>query len=127
MEIETYIVIGGIFSIGFVIFHLLFWKIFKWETELRLLNHVNKGIIQVLNLCLTYIFLLFAYISFFHPTELVSSGLGKSILLLISLFWFIRAIEQIYFFGIKNRISIILFIIFILGGLIYLYPFVISL
>lgn len=127
MSIETYIIFGGIFNLGFVIFHLFFWKIFNWEKELRLLNVVNRGIIQILNLCLIFVFLLFSYISFFHTLELTSSGLGISILFFISLFWFLRAIQQIYFYGLKNRISLILFMIFGLGGLIYLYPFLKSL
>jgi hypothetical protein len=123
MSSESYIIIGGAYNLGFVIFHLFFWKIFNWKKELRLLNIVNKGIIQVLNLCLTLIFLLFAYISLFHTAELMTTGLGTAILFFISIFWYLRAKEQIYFFGLKNRISLILFMVFVLGGLIYSYPF----
>jgi hypothetical protein len=124
MSSETYIIIGGAYNLGFVIFHVFFWKIFNWKKELRLLNIVNKGIVQVLNLCLTLVFLLFAYISIFHTTELMTTSLGKTILFFISIFWYLRALEQIYFFGLKNRISLILFMIFVLGGLIYSYPFI---
>jgi len=124
MSVETYIIIGGVFNLGFVIFHLFFWKIFNWKKELRLLNSVNKGIIQTLNLCLTLVFLIFAYISFFYTSDLTSTNLGKALLFSISLFWFLRALEQTYFYGLKKRISLILFMIFILGGMIYLYPFI---
>ena len=124
MDIETYIKIGGVYNLGFVIFHMLFWKIFNWKKELRLLNVVNKGIIQILNLCLTFVFLIFSYISIFHTTELTSTSLGKTLIFSISLFWFLRAIQQMYFYGLKKRISLILFMIFGLGGLIYLYPFI---
>ena len=127
MDIETYIKIGGVYNLGFVIFHLFFWKIFNWKKELRLLNAVNKGIIQILNLCLTLVFLFFSYISLFHTSDLTSTSLGKTILFFISIFWFLRAIQQIYFYGLKNRISLIFFMIFGLGGLIYLYPFLKSL
>ena len=123
MEIKTYIFIGGIYNLGLVIFHLLFWKIFNWKKELRLLNSVNRNTIQVLNIFLTLIFLFFGYISIFHTNELTSTNLGISLLGFFSLFWFLRAFAQIYFYGIKNNFSKILFLVFILGGLLYTYPF----
>lgn len=126
MDFKNYIIIGGYYNLGFAIFHIFFWKIFDWEKQLRLLNSVNKGIMQILNICLTLVFFLFAYLSIFLGDELITTEIGKSILLFISLFWFIRAIAQIYFYGLKNRISLILFLLFFLGTMIYIYPFIIS-
>ena len=123
MDKETYIIIGGVYNLGLVVFHLLFWKIFNWKKELRLLNSVNRNTIQVLNMFLALVFLFFGYISIFHANELTSTNLGISLLGFFSLFWFLRAFAQIYFYGIKNNLSIILFVVFILGGLLYLYPF----
>ncbi len=123
MDIETYIIIGGVYNLGLVIFHLLFWKIFNWKKGLRLLSSVNRNTIQVLNIFLTLVFLFFGYISIFHSNELTSTNLGISLLGFFSLFWFLRAFAQIYFYGIKNNFSIILFMVFILGGLLYIYPF----
>jgi hypothetical protein len=123
MEIKTYIIIGGVYNLGLVIFHLLFSKIFNWKKELRLLNSINRNTIQVLNIFLTLIFLFFGYISIFHTNELTSTNLGISLLGFFSLFWFLRAFAQIYFYGIKNNFSKILFLVFILGGLLYTYPF----
>jgi hypothetical protein len=127
MDNSTYLMVGAFYNLAFAIFHAFFGKIFKWDKQLRLLNFVNKGIIRILNLCLILVFLFFFYISFFHTIELTSTKLGLSTLLFISLFWFIRALEQIYFYGLKNRISLILFLIFIFGGLIYLRPILIKL
>ena len=122
MNSENIIFMGGIYNLGFVVFHIFFWKIFKWNISLRKLNSIDKSTIQVLNISLTLVFLIFAYISIFYSKELVSTNLGKSLLLLISLFWFARAVQQIYFYRLKNKLSILLFIVFICGGLIYLYP-----
>lgn len=126
MDFKYYIVIGGYYNLGFAIFHIFFWKIFDWKIQLRLLKPVNKGIMQILNICLILVFLLFAYVSIFFTEELISTDIGKSILLFIALFWFIRAIVQIYYFGLKNQISLIMFLLFFLGTMIYIYPFVIS-
>jgi hypothetical protein len=123
MSEETYIIIGGIYHIGFIIFHFFFWKIFKWDVTLRKLNSIDRSTIQVLNISLTFVFAFFAYLSINYSAELSSTKLGISTLLFISLFWFFRAIQQIYFYGLKNRLSILLFIIFLFGGIIYSYAF----
>ena len=116
------IIAGGIFNLGFAIFHLMFWQLFHWKKDLALLTPVNRAIMQILNLCLTFIFLAIAYISFFHSAEMASTGLGKSLLIVFSLFWFLRMLEQIIFFGIKNKVSLVLTLVFFVGSVIYTLP-----
>ena len=123
MNLESILFAGGIYNIILIIFHLLFWKLFKWKKDLASLTFINRAVMQVLNLSLTFVFLIFAYISLFHAQELLSTNLGNTLLLLISIFWFLRAIEQIIFFGLKNLTSIMFFVFFLLGSIIYLYPF----
>jgi len=123
MNLESVLFVGGIYNIVLIIFHLTFWKIFKWKKDLASLTFINRAVMQVLNLCLTFVFLIFAYISLFHAQEFLSTNLGNSLLLLISIFWFLRAVEQIIFFGLKNTTSAMFFIFFLLGSIIYLYPF----
>ena len=123
MSINTVLLIGGLYHLGFVLFHLMFWKIFNWKRELRLLNVINRGVMQILNLCLTFVFFIFAYISIFHANELQTTGIGRSLLVFISIFWFLRAVEQVVYFKLKKGRSIVLFITFILGMMIYLYVF----
>jgi len=122
MNDESIILIGGLFNIALVFFHALFWKIFNWKKDLQRMTFTNGNILQILNLSLTFIFIIFAYLSILYNHELVSSELGNSILRLISFFWFFRALQQIYFFGIKSKISFTLFIGFLLGTFIYIYP-----
>ena len=121
MSNETVLFIGGIYNLAFVIFHLLFYKIFNWKKDLARITFINSAIMQVLNYSLTFIFLIFAYLSFFYSKEILTTHLGRVLLLSISLFWFFRAIEQIYFFGLKNKTSIAFFIVFIFGFYIYFY------
>jgi len=118
------LIAGGIFNLAFAIFHILFWKIFNWKTELKKLDFMNSAIMQVLNLCLTFCFLIFAYISFFHHKELLTTSIGKSLLAGISIFWLLRAIEQIIFFGIKHWQSIIFLLVFVGGAILYAIPFI---
>ncbi|NQV19423.1 MAG: hypothetical protein HQ534_12890 [Armatimonadetes bacterium] len=122
---ETLLFIGGFYNLAFAVFHILFWKIFKWKRSLRRLLPMDRAIMQVLNIRLIYIFFVFAYVSIFHQEGLISTQLGKVFIIIISLFWFMRAIEQIIFFGLKNLVSIVFMIISIIGAIFYLIPILI--
>ncbi len=121
MSNETVLIIGGFYNVVLVVFHLLFWKLFNWKKSLKKLLFVDRATMQVLNLALTFVFVIFAYISFFHSNELVTTSLGKSLLKFMSVFWFLRAAYQIIFYGLKNKTSIFFFVYFFCGGVIYLY------
>ncbi|MEE9429985.1 MAG: hypothetical protein V3V16_03025 [Melioribacteraceae bacterium] len=99
MSNEAFLVVGGVYNITLILFHLSFWKIFNWKKDLKRITFINRAIMQVLNLSLTFIFVIFAYVSFFHSYELLTTSLGKTLLLLISIFWFLRAVYQIMFYG----------------------------
>ena len=124
MNADIWILTGGLYCLGFVIFHLTFWKLFKWQEDLTSLTFINRAVMQVLNLSLTFAFFIFGYISLFHAQELQTTSLGTSLLLLISIFWLLRAIQQILFFGLKNKVSLIFFMVFFAGFVIYLFPFI---
>ena len=119
MSSESLLAAGGILTAAFAVFHLGFWKLFRWKTDLAKLTALNRAVMQVLNLCLTFAFVIFAYISFAHASELLDTGLGKSLLLLIAVFWYLRAIEQIWFFGLRKPLSVVFFVVFIAGGSLY--------
>ena len=121
---KTLIIIGGIFGLGFFVFHIFFWKLFDWKKDLSLLTSLNRGVMQVLNLCLMICFLIFAYVSIIHTDALLTTALGNSILFGIGSLWFLRAIMQPVFFGLKNSISIAFFVTFLIGAVIYFVPFI---
>ncbi len=64
---------GGIYNFSFVLFHLLFWKLFNWNMKSNTINSINLKILQILNLCLIFVFIIFAYISVFHTEEMLNS------------------------------------------------------
>lgn len=122
MANDTILILGGIYNLLIAIFHLSFWRIFNWNNDLKSIRFVNRAIMQILNLSLTFVFFIFAYISFSYTYELLITRLGHSIIASISVFWFLRAFMQIAFFGMKNKVSVLIFFIFLIGGIIYLYP-----
>ncbi|NQT62328.1 MAG: hypothetical protein HQ556_05155 [Candidatus Marinimicrobia bacterium] len=119
---EVLIKLGGIYNIVLVIFHLLFWRIFDWKNDLRNLSFLNRAIMQVLNLSLSFVFIIFSYISLAHTNELLSTALGHSLLILMTLFWVARSIEQIVFFKLKHWGSVAFLAFFLVGAVLYAIP-----
>ena len=117
---ETAVVAGSFFHLGFAVFHLFFGRVFSWREDLASLTAVNRAVMQVLNLCLTFVFLVFAYVSAFQTAEITSTSLGRALLALIALFWLLRTIEQVVFFT-RSRLSAGFCVIFLLGALLYGY------
>ncbi len=112
----------ALYNLGFVFFHLSFWKIFQWKKDLTSLTHINRAVMQILNLRLTYVFLVMAFVCFVFQSELTATKLGQMLLIAFSVFWFMRTIEQIVFFGVKNKISLAMTFLFLLGSVIHLLP-----
>lgn len=117
---EILLFIGSLYNLFFAIFHLFFWRLFKWKEDLKRISHINRQIMQIMNLCLIFVFLVMSYVSFFHANELLTTSLGNTLLFAIGLFWLLRAIEQVYFFGFRRLISIIFFVSFLLGSILYI-------
>jgi hypothetical protein len=122
---ETLIIAGGIFTVALIIFHLLFWRIFKWPGTLRSLNPINRATMQVLNISITIIFFIIAYISFVHTNELLSTKLGNTLLVSLSGLWLFRAVQQIAFYKLNQKASIGLTFYFLIGALLYGLPLLI--
>lgn len=119
---ETLIKFGGLYNITLIVFHLLFWRIFNWGEDLRSLTFLNRAIMQVLNISLTFVFGVFAYLSFAYSSELLTSQLGKSLLILMAIFWFLRSLLQPIFFKLSHWGSIAFMVYFFAGGLLYGIP-----
>lgn len=119
---EKLIFVCGIYNLFFMVFHILFWKMFGWEKDLKKLIPHNKAIMQVFDTKLIYVFLIFSSICFLFDNELLETTFGNFILIAISIFWFTRFIEQFLFFDNKSPIEKVLIVILFLGGVIHLLP-----
>ncbi|KXK40199.1 MAG: hypothetical protein UZ09_BCD002000465 [Bacteroidetes bacterium OLB9] len=116
------IYICGFYSLGFALFHIGFWKIFKWNDDLKKLIFANKGIMQILNVQIIYYFLFTAFVCFVFPKELLNTRLGNVFLLGSSLFWLLRTIQQFIFLKTNHYIIHILTVIFIAGTILFALP-----
>ena len=117
--------ICGFYNLTFAVFHLYFWKIFRWKEDLKENSIANRAIIQILNIRLIYVFLLMAFIYFFYTNQLVTTEIGFVLLIGFSGFWTGRLIEQFIFLRVKSRMATILTVILFVGIIFHLLPVVI--
>lgn len=122
---ETLIIAGGVYTVGLIIFHLLFWKIFRWPESLMTLSRVDRATMQVLNISITFIFVIFAYLSFAYTDALLNTELGNVLLMSISMLWIFRTLQQILFYRLKHKASVGLTFYFFLGACLYGLPLII--
>ncbi len=99
------IFICGLYNIGFAIFHISFWKIFNWDSELKKLSFANKAVMQLLNVQIIYYFIFVAIICFVFPTELITTKFGNFFMGGASMFWLIASIFIIRAIGEFNYVG----------------------
>lgn len=119
---ETLVVICGLYNLAFALFHFGFWKMFRWDSQLKKLSFANRGIMQILNIQISYYFIWSAIICFVFPTELLTTTLGKWFLLGNSLFWLLRTLQQIIFLRANHYKIHLLTFIFLIGTILFLVP-----
>jgi len=120
---KTIIIICGIYSIAFGLFHILFWKIFRWKKELIKLHFSNRAIMQILNLRMIYLSFFVGFLCFYFTEDLLNTPLGKAFMIGMSIFWLGRTIEQFMFLRVNNRYVHLLTVIFLGGAVLFSLPF----
>jgi hypothetical protein len=119
MDKTTIIYACSVYNVSFAIFHIGFWKLFNWKTELAKLHFTNRAIMQIFNMRIIYLASLMAFIYFRYPQELLNTPLGKVVLIGMCLFWAGRTIEQFIFFKLNNTRVNLMTIIFIIGTVLH--------
>ncbi len=119
-----FIYAGGVLHVGWAVFHLFFPRIFKWGETLKPLDPLNRSIMQVINLCLTFYFAVAAYLSLAFAPELAGTPLGRKLLAVFAAFWLLRLALQQRFFKITHPLSLLLSLAFLLTMLAYGLPLV---
>lgn len=117
---------GGVLHIGWAVFHFFFPRIFKWQTALEPLDSLNRSIMQVMNLCLTFYFAVAAYLSLVYAQELLGTPLGRKLLAIFAAFWLLRLALQQRFFRMVHPASLLISVAFLLTMLAYGIPLVVA-
>jgi hypothetical protein len=120
------VVLCGIYNLLFAGFHVAFWRFFGWKSELAKLHPANRAIVQVLNLRMIYVFLLFGLLCLAFSEALLTTPLGHFLLGGMAVFWFGRLAEQLLFLRIRAWQVHFLTVIFLLGTVLHGLPFWLS-
>jgi len=116
---ETLIFWGGVHSLLFAVFHMLFWRLFNWKKELPKMHWSNQAILQIANVQLIWIFVVVGLVSVTLTDELLSTALGAAIRFGMAGFWLIRTVQQFIFLR-KNHWAVhLLTFLFFLGTCLY--------
>lgn len=94
MKSSAWLYAAAGYNVAFAVFHLGFWRLFRWQEELPKLHPVNRGVMQVVNLMLVFIFLLMAGLQVLLPGEMGGTALGRLLTAGLTAFWLVRAILQ---------------------------------
>ena len=122
MSRDLLVQLCGLHSFAFAGFHLAFWKLFDWKRELQKVGLPTRAVTQILNLRLIYFFVGVGVICFAFTRELHATPLGRALLLLMSLFWVGRTIEQFVFLRIDTPLVHVLTALFVIGALLFALP-----
>jgi hypothetical protein len=94
MQNQTWLYAAAGYDVALAVFHLAFWRLFRWKDELPKLHPVNRGVMQAMNLMLVCLFLFMAALLLVRPAELSGTPLGRLVLAGMTAFWVVRAVLQ---------------------------------
>ena len=117
MKSQVWIYAAAGYNVALAVFHLGFWRMFRWKEELAKLHPVNRGVMQVMNLMLAAIFLLLAAVQVLNAVELTATPLGRLLMAGVTGLWVLRAILQPIFWPTVPKATNAAFIcLFMLGA-----------
>ncbi len=117
--IKIMMVVSGVISLLFSVFHVLFFKLFNWAETLACLDHANWATFQTFNLVAILMVVAITYFSFRYPGELIETSLGKSLSVVFGLFYLIRVVAEFVFFGYDGVRSIVILVLCLVPALTY--------
>jgi hypothetical protein len=115
MQAEIYLWAAAGFNVAFGLFHVGFWRFFNWREELPRLRAINRGVLQVLNLMLIFVFFAVAALQIGWTRELLSTPLGRAGLGLATAFWLLRFGLQLVFWP-RTRVGWAFALVFAFGA-----------
>jgi len=96
---EIFILLGGTLTLLMALFHTRFYTLFSWGADFKKMTEQNRRIIYTIHIALLLLFFALGAISLFSYQELARAQKFTQIFLLATaLFWFWRAVWQLFYF-----------------------------
>ncbi len=93
------LLVGGILNLIFGLLHLSMGKMLNSSEALSCLSMDIQATVYTLNAHLALICFVFAYLSLFQRQDMLTTRIGQAVTSAIGLFWILRAINQVVFYG----------------------------
>lgn len=122
MRDTTLVMLCGLHSAGFAVFHLFFWKLFGWPRSLAGAGTANRAILQIANLCLVYVFSAVALMCLLMPDELLATRPGRAVLGGMAGLWLARTAMQFVYLPYRHPLIHALTVLFLLGTGLFAWP-----
>lgn len=117
MKSQVWLYAAAGYDVALAVFHLGFWRLFRWAEELPKLHPVNRGVVQALNVMLTCVFLFMAALLLLRPADLTGTPLGRLLLAGMTAFWVVRAaLQPLLWRGLPAASNAAFVVLFILGA-----------
>ncbi len=116
---KTMLRIGGAINLLFVLFHLAMVQ--SIGDALASLSPDIRATVSTLNVNTAFILLIFAYLAIFRWQDLLTTRLGNILAIAISLFWFLRGVNQVVFYGLTS-LGLPMILLCLAIGLLHLVP-----
>ncbi len=100
--------IAGIISFLFLVFHLMFYKMFNWNSGLSCLSNDNRAIMLTYHVISILITGFMALIPLIQTKTLLNSPLKYTVLSMFCLFYMVRIITEFTLFGFSKASPVIL-------------------
>jgi hypothetical protein len=88
---RTLILAGGVIHALAVVFHIVLPRLAKWQS----LPAGERGDLYVFNAAVSCALFSFAVLSLGYPDDLISTRIGRVTILMIALFWIVRAVGEV--------------------------------
>lgn len=102
MKSTVFLKIAGVTNFLFLLFHLPFYWMFRWEQALSVLSPDNRYIMLTFNMIANLILFYFTFVLLRYPRQLLQNAVGKAFLLLVAGFYAIRIFAEFYFWGFRG-------------------------
>jgi len=119
---KIFIKAAGFVTILFSVFHLFFYWMFNWQTSLKCLDLNNWAIFHTFNIIMDVMFVLFAVLSLFFSTKLITETTGKIWLLFMSSVYVVRIICEFVLWGFNWVQSPVIILLCVIPAVLYTIP-----
>lgn len=122
MQQDIVLLLCAAHSLALAVFHVAFWRLFRWPESLRTTTLPNRAILQIVNVQLIWLFLCVAALCLWFPGQLRGTALGNAVLAGMSGFWVLRLAQQFVLLRVRHPLVRILSAVFALGAVLFAWP-----